>query len=117
MTRPTRRFLPDEARTGSWSKPFSRIVSIASEQKVVAVTVVTGLRRRVRIVASLKGDLSFEVDIDDFRLCAGRVGDGGLVGGGVGGRRSLAANQSSSTNYDGLVLEAQQRSGTLTLLK
>ena len=72
---------------------------MASEQGVVAVTVVTGLSRRVRIVASLKGDLSFEVDMDDLRSCEGRVGEGGLVGGGVGGRRSFAASQSSSTNY------------------
>ena len=71
---------------------------MASVQEVVVWTVVTGFSRRVRIVASLKGDLSFEVDIEDRRCWGGRVGDGGFVGGGVGGRRSLAASQSSSTN-------------------
>lgn len=71
---------------------------MASAQGVVVVTVVMGLRRRVRIVASLKGDLSFEVDIEVRRLCMGSVRDGGEVVGGVGGRRSLAASQSSSMN-------------------
>ena len=72
---------------------------MASAQGVVVVTVVIGLRRRVRIVASLKGDLSFEVDIEVRRLWVGRVGEGGEVVGGVGGRRSLAASQSSSMNW------------------
>jgi len=62
---------------------------MASEHGDVDVTVVTGLRRRVRIVASEKASDGL-LDVS--------VGDGGLVGGGVGGRRSFAANQSSSTN-------------------
>ena len=62
---------------------------MASEQGDVDVTVVTGLRRRVRIVASEKASEGL-LDV--------RVGDGGLVAGGVGGRRSFAASQSSSTN-------------------
>jgi hypothetical protein len=67
---------------------------------VLVVTVMMGLRRRVRIVASLKGDFSFEVDIEVRRLWIGRVvGEGGEVVGGVGGRRSLAASQSSSMNW------------------
>lgn len=90
MTRPTN-FLDLGARTGSWSKPLSRIDSMASEHGDVDVTVVTGLRRRVRIVASEKASDGL-LDVS--------VGDGGLVGGGVGGRRSFAANQSSSTNCD-----------------
>ncbi len=50
-------------------------------------------------MAALKGDLSSMVDIDERCLCVGKVGEGGFVGGGVGGRRSLAASQSSSTNW------------------
>ncbi len=98
VTSPTSLFLPEDASTGNWSKPFSRIVSIASEQRVTVVTVVIGFRRRVLIVASLKGDLVFEMDIEVRRFWVGRVGDGGFVVGGVGGRRSFAASQSSSTN-------------------
>ena len=67
MTRPTKRFLPVDARTGSWSKPLSRIVSMASMQGVLVETVVTGFRRRVRMVASPNGDLSFEVDVEERR--------------------------------------------------
>ena len=107
VTRPTRRFdevgdavLEEAARTGSWSKPFSRMVSMASEQWVLAVTVVMGLRRRVRTVALPKGDLSADWDMESRRRWEGVfVGDGGLVDGGVGGSRSLAASQSSSANY------------------
>ena len=76
------------ASTGSWSKPFSRIVSVAVERGSVEVIVVTGLRRRVRIVAPAKGSFGKEEE-----------GEGGAVGGGLGGRRSLAASQSSSTNF------------------
>ena len=65
MTRPTSRFLMEDARTGSWSKPFSRMVSMASEHGVEALTVVTGLRRRVRMVAALKGDFSSGIDIEE----------------------------------------------------
>lgn len=89
VTRPTN-FLPFESRTGSWSKPFSRIVSMASAQGESASTVVTGFNRNVLIVAPLKE--SFDAPR------AFEIGDGGLVVGGVGGRRSLAASQSSSTN-------------------
>ena len=90
MTSPTS-FRDLGARTGSWSKALSRMVSMASEQGDVDVTVVTGLRRRVRIVALEK---------ESEGLPGVKVGDGGLVGGGVGGRRSLAASQSSSTNCE-----------------
>ena len=51
--------------------------------------VVTGFRRRVRIVASEYASEGLDVEI---------IGDGGFVGGGVGGSRLLAASQSSSTN-------------------
>ncbi len=61
---------------------------MASAQEELERTVVTGLRRRVRMVASWKG-----------YLVGLWTGDEGVVGGGVGGRRSLAASQSSSTNY------------------
>ena len=75
------------------------MVSIASAQVVVVVTVVMGLRRRVRIVAVPKGDLSADWEREARRRWEGvAIGDGGLVGGGVGGRRSLAASQSSSAN-------------------
>ena len=57
---------------------------MASAQGEEAVIVVTGLRRRVRMVAPWKGS------------CL-EVGEEGLDGG-VGGSRSLAASQSSSTN-------------------
>lgn len=90
MTKPTS-FRDFGARTGSWSNPLSRMVSMASEHGEVEITVVTGLRRRVRIVALAKASLG---------LLAVKLGDGGLVGGGVGGSRSFAASQSSSTNYD-----------------
>lgn len=76
-------------RTGSWSKAFSRIVSMAADRGEAAGMVVTGLRRRVRTVAPLKGSLD---------AVGVRAGEGGFVEGGVGGRRSLAASQSSSTN-------------------
>lgn len=36
-------------------------------QGVLVETVVTGLRRRVRMVASPKGDLSFEVEVEERR--------------------------------------------------
>ena len=36
-------------------------------QGVLAETVVTGLRRRVRMVASWKGDLAFEVEVEERR--------------------------------------------------
>ena len=49
----------------------------------------TGLSRSVRIVASEKASEGL-LDVS--------VGEGGFVGGGVGGRRSFAASQSSSTN-------------------
>ena len=62
---------------------------MASEHGDVELIVVTGLRRSERIVAS--------EDVSEA-LLAVRVGDGGFVGGGVGGRRSFAASQSSSTN-------------------
>ena len=77
---------------------------MASEQGVVAVTVMTGLRRRVPIVASLKGEFLSAFDIDERRSWVLMVGEGGFVGGGVGGKRSLAASQSSSTNYSSSVL-------------
>lgn len=51
--------------------------------------VVTGFRRKVRIVASENAPEGLEAE---------RAGEEGFVGGGVGGRRSLAASQSSSTN-------------------
>ena len=59
-------------RTGSWSKPRSRMVSIAGARDDVEVIVVTGLRRRVRIVAPANGSLDF-----DFGSEGGRDGDGG----------------------------------------
>lgn len=62
---------------------------MASEHGEVEETVVTGLRRSVRIVASAKASDGL-LDVS--------LGDGGFVGGGVGGRRSFAASQSSSTN-------------------
>ena len=72
---------------------------MASEQRVVEATVVMGLSRRVRMVASWKGDFSLGDEREGFRSRIGRaIGEGGFVVGGVGGRRSLAANQSSSTN-------------------
>lgn len=118
VTRPTRRFdevgdavlLEEAARTGSWSKPFSRMVSMASEQWVLAVTVVMGLRRRVRTVALPKGDLSADWDMESRRRWEGMVGDGGLVEGGVGGSRSLAASQSSSANYSRPVSQSHRKS-------
>ena len=59
---------------------------MASAQGDEAGIVVTGLRRRVRMVAPWKGSCLERV-----------VGEEGLDWG-VGGRRSLAASQSSSTN-------------------
>ena len=63
MTRPTSLGFPDgeEADTGSWSKPFSRMVSMASEQGEVSGTVVTGLRRREAIVAPWKASFLTEL--------------------------------------------------------
>ena len=78
-------------RTGSWSKPLSRIVSTASAQGEFDSTVVTGLSRRDLIVAPPNSSF--------FESCAVRAGDEGLVAGGVGGRRLFAASQSSSTNW------------------
>lgn len=74
--------------TGSWSKPLSLIASMASEHGEVSAILVTGFRRSDAIVAPAKGSF------------ARRVGDTGSlsVAGGVGGSRSLAASQSSSTN-------------------
>jgi hypothetical protein len=43
------------AETGSWSKPFSRIVSMASVQGELVGIVVTGFRRREAMVALWKG--------------------------------------------------------------
>ena len=63
---------------------------MASEQGELEGMVVTGFRRKVRIVALKNASEGLAVE---------RVGEGGFVGGGVGGRRSLAASQSSSTNY------------------
>lgn len=59
-------FLEGE-RTGSWSKPLSRIVSMAGARDDVEEMVVIGLRRRVRIVAPANGSFAFK----------GRDGDGG----------------------------------------
>ena len=87
VTRPTS--LRDMgARTGSWSNDLSRVVSIASEQGEFEVTVVTGFKRRVRMVALENASEGL----------AESVGEGGLDEGGVGGKRSLATRQSSSTN-------------------
>ena len=66
------------------------MVSMASAQMEFEITVVTGFSRRVRIVAPWKASL---VVLDGLRS-----GEGGLVVGGVGGNRSFAASQSSSTN-------------------
>jgi hypothetical protein len=93
VTSPTSLVVWVAEATGSWSKPLSRIVSIASSHGDDAEMVVTGLRRREAIVAPAKGSF------------ARRVGDMGAVccsagvRGGVGGRRSFAASQSSSANY------------------
>lgn len=65
------------------------MVSIADARGDVDGIVVTGFRRRVRIVAPANGSLDFE---------GGRDGDGGWVAGGVCGRRLFAASQSSSAN-------------------
>ena len=98
MTRPTRRGLwevGEVVETGSWSKPFSRMVSMASLQGEVEDMVVTGLRRREAMVALWKASEDLVVlecrRWEEVPFVAG-------VSGGVGGRRSLAASQSSSTN-------------------
>ena len=64
---------------------------MAVESGEVEGMVVTGLRRSVRIVAPAKASL-------DEELGDWRDGECGAVEGGVGGRRSFAASQSSSTN-------------------
>lgn len=92
MTRPTSLVLCVAEATGSWSKPLSRMVSMASSHGEDAEIVVTGLRRREAIVAPAKGSLARSVGDK------GAIGSGGVTGG-VGGRRSLAASQSSSANY------------------
>lgn len=68
---------------------------MASVQGELVGMVVTGLRRRAEMVAPRKG--SFFRDAERVR----DSGDAGTFGvsGGVGGRRSFAASQSSSTNY------------------
>lgn len=66
------------------------MVSIASAHDEVLDMLVTGFRRREAIVAPAKGSLAFSV---------GETGRSG-VSGGVGGKRSLAASQSSSINYN-----------------
>lgn len=52
------------------------MVSIAGARDEVEGIVVTGLRRRVRIVAPANGSLDFDFE-------GGRDGDGGWVAGGV----------------------------------
>lgn len=64
---------------------------MASAHWEVGWTVVTGLRRRDAMVAPWKES---GLVMEELRRCW-VVG----VRGGVGGRRSLAASQSSSTNY------------------
>jgi hypothetical protein len=66
------------------------MVSIASEHGDVETMLVTGFRRRDAIVAPANGSLARSV---------GEVGTAGCSGGGVGGSKSFAASQSSSTNY------------------
>jgi hypothetical protein len=65
---------------------------MASLQGEFAPTVVTGLRRREAIVAPEKASWDFVLVERRRPLVLG-------VSGGVGGRRSFAASQSSSTNY------------------
>jgi hypothetical protein len=69
------------------------MVSMASVTGELAGTVVTGLRRREAMVAPRKASSLREVE-------RSRVAGGPLaaVKSEVGGRRSLAASQSSSTN-------------------
>lgn len=67
------------------------MISMAAESSELEGMVVTGLRRSVRIVAPAKASLDEELEF-------WRVGECGAVDGGVGGRRSFAASQSSSTN-------------------
>jgi hypothetical protein len=66
---------------------------MASAQGEVAGMVVTGLRRREAIVAPWKASFLTELERPWEGLDCG-------VSGGVGGRRSFAASQSSSTNYE-----------------
>lgn len=71
------------------------MVSIASAQGEEAEMVVTGLRRREAMVAPWKASFLAIESRREMDCCAPVVL--GVIGG-VGGRRSLAASQSSSTN-------------------
>ena len=75
---------------------------MASLQGELEGTVVTGLRRREAMVAPWKAS-DFLVLVERRREidCWAPLVLG--VRGGVGGRRSFAASQSSSTNYNKLV--------------
>lgn len=70
------------------------MVSMASLQGELVGTVVTGLRRREAIVAPWNASL---IEAERVRV-SGDEGWFGVIGG-VGGRRSFAASQSSSANY------------------
>jgi hypothetical protein len=78
------------------------MVSMASLQGEVAETVVTGLRRREAMVAPWKASFLAMESRREMDCWAPLVLG---VRGGVGGRRSLAASQSSSTNYVLLVTD------------
>jgi hypothetical protein len=69
---------------------------MASLQGEVDEMVVTGFRRREAMVAPWKASFFAMESRREIETCAPLVLG---VRGGVGGRRSLAASQSSSTNY------------------
>lgn len=83
---------------------------MASLQGDVAGTVVTGLRRSEAMVAPWKASFLLFLLSDRRRVTFAASG----VPGGVSGRRSLAASQSSSTNYPTLVW-SYRRSGNTNL--
>jgi hypothetical protein len=81
--------LPSVLRTGSWSKPFSRMSSIAAWQGSFARTVVTGLSR---------SDPTLPVEKRFLESGAGGADGVVLSSGVVEASRSFAASQSSSAN-------------------